>query len=122
MASLFEQIGGHDNLEKMVAQFYQFVLSDERINEFFLENVSDIPKLHSTMVQFLTWLFGGPNHYKGPDMKSLHKRMPIKPVHFDITWEHMESSFLIHKIPKDLISQLKAAVYSTSPDVIQIKE
>lgn len=68
MTTLFEQVGGHDQLEKMVAQFYQFVLSDERINYFFLENVSDIPKLHSTMVQFLTFLFGGPNHYKGPNM------------------------------------------------------
>ena len=28
MATVFEQIGGHDQLEKMVAQFYQFVLSD----------------------------------------------------------------------------------------------
>jgi len=56
----------------MVAQFYQFVLSDDRINSFFLENVSDIPKLHSTMVLFLTFLFGGPNHYKGPNMVKLH--------------------------------------------------
>lgn len=63
MPSLFEKLGGHDKLEKMVAQFYQYVLSDDRINYFFLENVSDIPKLHSTMVHFLTSLFGGPSHY-----------------------------------------------------------
>ena len=113
MPTLFEQVGGHDQLEKMVAQFYQFVLSDERINYFFLENVSDIPKLHSTMVQFLTYLFGGPNHYKGPDMVTLHKKMPIKPIHFHITWEHMESAFLVYKLSKDLIRELKEAVYST---------
>lgn len=73
------------------------------------------------MVQFLTHLFGGPNHYKGPDMKTLHKKMAIRKEHFDIVWEHMESAYLIFKIPKDVIAQLKAAVYSTSPDVIQIK-
>ena len=78
MSTLFEQIGGHDQLEKMVAQFYQYILTDDRINSFFLENVSDIPKLHSTMVLFLTHLFGGPNHYSGPDMVTLHKNMPIK--------------------------------------------
>jgi len=70
----------------MVAQFYQYVLTDERINSFFLENVSDIPKLHSTLVQFLTHLFGGPDHYKGPNMVKLHEKMPIKQIHFDITW------------------------------------
>jgi len=86
MTTLFEKIGGHDQLEKMVAQFYQYVLTDERINSFFLENVSDIPKLHSTLVQFLTHLFGGPDHYKGPNMVKLHEKMPIKQIHFDITW------------------------------------
>jgi truncated hemoglobin YjbI len=28
LMSLFEELGGHDKLEKMVAQFYQFVLND----------------------------------------------------------------------------------------------
>jgi hemoglobin len=78
MATIFEQVGGHDKLEKIVAQFYQYILTDDRINYFFLENVSDIPKLHSTMVLFLTHLFGGPNHYTGPDMYKLHKNMPIR--------------------------------------------
>ena len=122
MATIFERIGGHDQLEKMVAQFYQFVLSDERINYFFLENVSDIPKLHSTMVQFLTSLFGGPSHYKGPDMVTLHKNMPIKYIHFDITWEHMESAFLVFKIHKDLIAEMRAKVYSLTEQIVQIKK
>jgi hemoglobin len=86
MANLFEKIGGHDILEKIVAQFYQHILSDDRINSFFLENVSDIPKLHSTMVLFLTGIFGGPDNYKGPNMVDLHKNMAVKQIHFDITW------------------------------------
>jgi hemoglobin len=86
MTTLFEKIGGHDVLEKIVAQFYQYVLTDERINSFFLENVSDIVKLHTTMVLFLTHLFGGENKYKGKNMTDLHKNMPIKQIHFDATW------------------------------------
>ena len=121
MTSLFERIGGHDKLEMMVAQFYQFCLGDERINYFFLENVSDIPKLHSTMVQFLTGLFGGPNHYKGPDMISLHKHMPIKHEHYEITWEHMESAFLVFKLDRELIAELKTAVYSTYDNIVHSK-
>ena len=64
------------------------------------------------MVQFLTGLFGGPNHYKGPDMVTLHKNMPIKKIHFDITWEHMESAFLVFKLDKELIKKLREAVFS----------
>ena len=74
------------------------------------------------MVQFLTHLFGGPNHYKGPNMVKLHERMPIKQIHFDITWEHMESAFLIFKIPKDVIAQMREAVFSQQNDIVQIKE
>ncbi len=70
------------------------------------------------MVLFLTSLFGGPNHYTGPDMYTLHKKMPIEQIHFDITWEHMESAFLIHKLSKELIEKLKVAVYSTNKDVV----
>lgn len=106
----------------MVAQFYQFVLNDDRINYFFLENVSDIPKLHSTMVLFLTYIFGGPNHYKGPIMKKLHERMPIEPIHFDITWEHMEAAFLVFKLSKTLIEKLKVEVYKQFDDIVQIKK
>lgn len=74
------------------------------------------------MVQFLTALFGGPNHYKGPDMVTLHKNMPIKRIHFDITWEHMESAFLVFKLNKDLIAKLKARVYGLDEQIIQIKQ
>ena len=49
MSSLFEKVGGHENLTRIVAQFYQHILADDRINSFFLENVSDIVKLHTTM-------------------------------------------------------------------------
>jgi truncated hemoglobin YjbI len=85
-------------------------------------NVSDIPKLHSTMVLFLTHIFGGPNHYEGPDMKKLHKRMPIVPQHFHITWEHMEAAFLISKLSKTLIAKLKEEVYKQFDDIVQIKD
>lgn len=115
-------MGGHDKLEKIVAQFYQFVLNDDRINYFFLENVSDIPKLHGTMVQFLTHIFGGPNHYKGPIMTKLHERMPIEPIHFHITWEHMEAAFLVFKLSKTLIEKLNIEVYKTFNDIVQIKK
>ena len=73
------------------------------------------------MVQSLTALFGGPNHYKGPNMVKLHENMPIKQIHFDITWEHMESAFLVFKIPKDIIAQLKEAVFSQQNDIVQLK-
>lgn len=118
MATLFERVGGHDQLEKIVAQFYQYALADERINSFYLENVSDIPKLHSTMVQFLTHLFGGPNHYNGPDMKTLHQHMHIPGEVYELNWEHMQNAFLVFKVEKEVIEEVKTAVWTTKGDIV----
>jgi hypothetical protein len=30
--------------------------------------------------------------------------MPIQQLHFDITWEHMESAFLVFKLTKETIA------------------
>jgi truncated hemoglobin YjbI len=42
-------------------------------------------------------LLGGPNEYKGRDMKEAHKHMPIEMRHFDTVWGHMEDAFRKHK-------------------------
>ena len=75
---LIDKVGGEEQLGLIVAQFYQHALSDDRFNTFWLQNVSDIPKLHDTVTLYLIGKFGGPNNYKGPDMYTLHKNMPIK--------------------------------------------
>jgi truncated hemoglobin YjbI len=105
-----------------VAQFYQYVLCDDKVSEFFLENVSDIPKLHSTMVLFLTHLFGGENHYKGPNMVELHKNMKIKIMHFDVTWDHMHAAFKYFNIEEVLIQDIKQRVYALTGQIVTIKE
>jgi hypothetical protein len=51
-------------------------------------------------------------------MVKLHEKMPIRQEHFDITWEHMESSFLVFKLGSDLIKELRVAVYSTNKDIV----
>ena len=75
-----------------MAQFYQYMLSDDRFNSFWVENVSDIPKLHDTITYYLVGKFGGPNKYKGPDMVTLHKNMAIKDSHLQLYWEYLSKS------------------------------
>lgn len=86
---LIDKVGGEEQLGLIVAQFYQHALSDDRFNTFWLQNVSDIPKLHDTVTLYLIGKFGGPNNYKGPDMYTLHKNMPIKEKHFQMYWDHL---------------------------------
>jgi truncated hemoglobin YjbI len=87
--SILERCGGEENLALIVAQFYQYALADDRFNSFWLENVSDIPKLHDTVTLYMIGKFGGPNNYKGPDMYNLHKNMAIQQKHFEMYWDHL---------------------------------
>ena len=73
------------------------------------------------MVLFLTHLFGGPNHYTGPNMLELHKNMHIPRDVYDRNWGHMESAFLVYKLDKALIAELKEAWYTTKNDVCSKK-
>jgi len=68
MASIYERLGGYRNIEKIVAQFYQTILNDEDVNNFYIENVSDIAQLHHIVTDFFSLIFGGPNTYKGRTM------------------------------------------------------
>jgi truncated hemoglobin YjbI len=70
------------------------------------------------MVHFLTHLLGGPDHYTGPSMHALHKHMHLKGEDFDLNWEHMENAFLVFKLDKKLIEELKGAIYTTKTDIV----
>ena len=101
-----------------MAQFYQHALADDRFNSFWLENVSDIPKLHDTVTLYLIGKFGGPNNYKGPDMVSLHKNMAIKECHFQMYWEHMTTALRLYNIPEDVIEEIKQVVLLEKKDIV----
>ena len=78
MTSIYEKLGGsYRKMEMVVAQFYQYLLSDDRVNLFIIERVTDIARAHRTFTEFLVWILGGPNRYTGKDVAELHKGMPI---------------------------------------------
>jgi hemoglobin len=76
--SIYDRLGGYRSIEKMVADFYQTILNDETVNIFYIENISDIAKLHHHVTDFFSLIFGGPNTYKGRSMKEVHKNMSIR--------------------------------------------
>lgn len=89
MESIYDRLGGRRPIELIVDQFYQTILADDRINVFYIENVSQISELHHSVTDFFSQMFGGPALYKGKDMVSAHKHMKIEKYHFDTVWGHM---------------------------------
>lgn len=59
MQTIYERLGD-ENLEKLVDNFYNKVLADDRIKDLFQ---TDIKEVKSKQYMFLTQFFGGPPRY-----------------------------------------------------------
>jgi hemoglobin len=91
--TLFERLGGQAAVNTAVDIFYRKVLADDRVNYFF-EGV-DMEKQINKQKGFLTFVFGGPNHYTGKNMRDGHKHLIAKGLndtHVDIIIEHLGST------------------------------
>jgi hypothetical protein len=47
--------------------------------------------------------------------------MSISKEAFDETWANLNKSLNDHKVPEDMINELKEIVYSTAEDIITVK-
>ena len=71
--TLFERLGGAAAVDAAVDQFYEKILSDERVNFYFVK--TDMKKQREVQKSFLTFAFGGPKTYSGVGMRKAHQKL-----------------------------------------------
>ncbi|WP_424000278.1 group I truncated hemoglobin [Haloarcula salina] len=87
---LYDQIGGRDAVEAVVSDFYDAVLSDERINHYFADQ--DMTELRAHQIQFISSVTGGPVDYSGADMREAHSHLDLGEADFRAVAEHLETA------------------------------
>jgi len=85
--SLYERLGGEAAVDAAVGLFYQRVLADERVSEFF--DGMDMHAQARKQRLFLTKVFGGPDTYDGEDMRTAHAHLGLNDAHFDAIVENL---------------------------------
>lgn len=78
--SLYERIGGHDGLAKLLHHFYSDVRQHKIIGPIFNERIHDWSSHLATIENFWARQTGGPSTYGGGMGK--HISLPIAPEHF----------------------------------------
>jgi len=73
------------------------MLSDPVTAPFFEK--TDMKKQIQAQKAFITMVAGGPNHYRGADMKKAHEKFKIGKKEFDETWHNLEKSLSYFKVP-----------------------
>jgi hemoglobin len=117
--SLYERIGGESAVRTTVLKMYDKILDDPALAPFF-ENI-DVERLRLSQSAFVTFAFGGPNHYNGKSLRAAHRHSVqngLSDSHFDKVAQHLQAAMEELSVPANLIAEALAIVGSTRADVL----
>jgi hemoglobin len=120
MASLYERIGGESAVKATVMRLYGRILSDPSLAPFF--DHIDINQLRKSQVAFVTYAFGGPNHYTGRGLRSAHRassEQGMAESHFERVANHLVEVMRELDVNEALISESLAIIDSVKNDILQ---
>ena len=100
--TVYAEIGGRDAVEAVVEDFYDRVLSDDQLIEFF--EGMDMQELRAHQVQFISSVTGGPVEYSGANMRDAHAGLGIGPEDFDAVATHLEQALRSNGVADDNVT------------------
>jgi hemoglobin len=119
MKSLFERIGGEAAIMAAVNLFYKKILADELTRPFFAE--LDMDTQIKKQIAFMAWAFGGPDHFKGRDLRIAHAKLLERGLgdkHFAAVVGHLKTTLEELGVEAPLISEAVAIVMGTKAQVL----
>lgn len=93
MRSLFDRLGGEGAVAAAVDRFYDRILADDRVREFFSD--VDMERQKAKQRSFLIFAFGGPRRYTGQSMRRAHAHLlerGLSDEHVDVVLEHLRAT------------------------------
>jgi len=121
MATLFERIGGKATVNEAVDIFYYKVLSDIDLSRFFYR--TDMAAQHVRQKAFLTFLFGGADHYTGKSMRAAHAHLReegLNEEHFHAVVSHLQSTLEDMGVTTALIEEVLLTANSYKDDILNL--
>ncbi|WP_336342842.1 group I truncated hemoglobin [Halalkalicoccus ordinarius] len=97
--TLYERLGGEDSIEAVVERFYEHVMADDLVNDYF-EDV-DMQRQIAHQTQFISAVTGGPVEYTGEDMRTAHEGMGITEPEFYAIADHLDAALAEFDVPEE---------------------
>lgn len=114
--TLYERLGGDEGIETVVDEFYDRVLADESLQEYFED--TDMDALRDHQRAFLTMVAGGPEEYDGEDMREAHAHLGITKSDFAAVAGHLDNALRSQNVADEDREQALAAVAGLEDDVL----
>ncbi len=102
--TLYDKLGGEKYIEKIVDDFYQYILADNSINHFFANTDMELQRRHQTA--FISYALGGRKPYTSRSMEKAHTGLNIQPEHTDAVLEHLSNAMAVHGLSVQEINEV----------------
>jgi hemoglobin len=117
--SLYDRLGGSAAVMAAVDIFYQKVLADPVTAPWFsgLDMQAQVKK----QIAFMTVAFGGPDEFKGRDMRTAHSdlvKRGLTDVHFDAVATHLAATLKEMDVDQALIDETIAKITPMRGEVL----
>jgi hemoglobin len=117
--AIYDEIGGEAAIDAALDKFFPKLLGDARLAPFY-ENV-DMTRLRGHARAFLTLAFGGPNNYKGRDLRSAHhnaRKHGLNEALFEVFMGHFRGTLEELSVPPAKIAEIVAIAEGGRNDVL----
>jgi hemoglobin len=114
MTTIYEKLGGKEAVNVAVEIFYDKVLNDDRVKDFFAN--TDMVKQKAHQKAFMTYAFGGSDSFDGNDMRKAHQELVanhgLTDLHFDAIAENLVITLQELKVAPEIIEEVVEVVGS----------
>lgn len=114
--ALYDDIGGGSAVGAAVDAFYERVIADPRLMEYF--DSVDLKRLKGHQRMFIGAALGGPEPYLGRDMAEAHAGLGITPDAFDAVVLHLVDALAEVGVPAKKIEAIGAAVAPLKAEIV----
>ena len=115
----YAAVGGGPAIAAVVDRFYQLVLGDDRLREYF--DGVEMVRLKRHQVALVSQVMGGPVAYEGRDLRAAHNGMGISQQDFAAVVEHLVTALTEAGVERAIIDRVGIALAGTESDIVETR-
>lgn len=114
--ALFDRIGGFGHVSRIVMDFYDRVLDDDRLAPWF--ETTDMATLVDHQTKFVASLMGGPAAYADETLRRVHARLGIDREAFDAMKHCLAGALGDHGMADDDVDAVMEEIERCAPLIV----
>jgi hemoglobin len=118
MSSLLEHYGGFSKVQIVISDFYESVLDDNLLKDYFVHR--DMNQLVDHQTKFIASIMGGFHSITDKKLKNAHANLQIDVTAFDKILTILEKTLHKHEFSRQDINKLMDVVISKKPFIVTI--